>query len=267
MAIYNRAPNYLHLAAESIESFLRQKLPSGVDAELVIFNDTPGQKLELDKTATDRLGPQGPGQGREKTIRLVQWNRRCDSLGAKRNILIHYAQGDVLLPWDDDDISLPSRIEQALDFLGSGHAYFNPQRTWFLGGDVDNCALYSEHQHGYCHNASAFTREAFARVHGYPPTNNEDKHMDIRLREAVGVNEPVLDPRQWQFVYRFGVSPCHLSGENDGPLSDPCELQYERIGKEPIVKGTFTIRPAWRRDYVAWCQRYAFGILPEIASL
>jgi glycosyltransferase involved in cell wall biosynthesis len=241
---YNRAPNYLHLLSEALESFLRQCLPNGVDAELVILNDTPGQELVC--TAPN--------------VRVINTDSRFASLGEKRNFLCGAAQGHLLLVWDDDDISLPKRIAQAVQqsrILTTGldrqHHYFNPQRSWWLDRDT----LHWQHNHGYCHNASAFTRWAWAQVGGYPSTSgNEDALMDSKLRRAFGVNPAVERRQDWFSIYRWGVSPHHLSGNADGPAHDPHSLHYQRIGQKPIAAGTFNLAPAWNHDYQELCRRH-----------
>lgn len=232
---YNRAPTHLHLLGEAVESFVRQKLPPGVVAELVILNDAGGQELRCTV----------PG------VRVLNAPGRYTSLGAKFNALVNYAQGDLLLPWEDDDISLPRRIAQAVEWIERGHAFFNPRQTWFL----HDGKLSKDHSHGVCHNASAFTREAWRICGGYVHVSgNQDALMNGALFRVFGVPRPVYDPRQWQYIYRWGVSPCHLSGMADGPPDEPHALHYQRVGQEPIAAGTFTIAPRWRRDYVRLCQ-------------
>lgn len=210
-------------------------MPPNVCAELVILNDTPGQELACPFD----------------DVRTINLPFRLNSLGEKRNALVQFSRGDVLLPWDDDDVSLPYRIMQSVHFIEAGGSYFNPQRSWWL----DSGVLHSDHCHGYCHNASAFTFQAWERTGGYPHTSgNEDALMDSRLRTAFDVNAPIERREDWQYVYRWGVSPRHISGLADGPPSDPHGPHYRRIGQEPIVKGAFRIEPDWKLDYVQLCR-------------
>jgi glycosyltransferase involved in cell wall biosynthesis len=235
---YNRAPAHLHLVAEAVESFRRQTYP---DCELVILNDTPGQELTCDV----------PG------VRVVNLGARIATLGQKRDALVRMARGELLLPWDDDDISLPGRIAQAVERLGLA-PYWNPRRHWWLNND----RLSADHAHGVGHNSSIFTRQAWERVGGYPAeSGSEDASMDTRLL-TLGEPPPRLsdDPAGWQYVYRWGVSDRHLSGVAGGPLSDPHRPQWEAIGRRPIVAGRFVIEPAWKEDYAARCDAFLAGL-------
>lgn len=225
---YNRAPGYLHLLNETVSSFLRQTYPA-THRELLILNDTPGQELLCNH----------PG------IRIINLPDRFDSLGQKFNYAIERASGDVILPWEDDDISLPHRVEQAVGKL-EGFDYWNPQQSWYLEGN----ALHHGHNHGVCHNGSAFTRKAFNEVAGYPHTSGaQDAMMDYALKASVSVNPDVLkSPDQWSYVYRWGSSNCHLSGSTNH------EAFYQTVGKWPIEQGQYLIFPTWAQDYAMRCR-------------
>ena len=228
---YNRAPDHLPLVGEAVESFLRQDYPAD-RRELIILNDTPGQQLVCDV----------PG------VRVVNLWSRIASLGQKRDALVRLARGTILFPWDDDDSSLPGRITQAVERIGTSH-YWNPERSWWMiGGD-----LRTDHAHGYCHNASAFTREGWERAGGYPrESGSEDAGIDGRLRRLGPIPPRLSDhPAEWTYIYRWGSSPCHLSGVAGGPDSDPHRPQWERIGRRPIVPGRFAIKADWQLDYTA----------------
>lgn len=106
---------------------------------------------------------------------------------------------------------------------------------------------------------SVFTRSAFERVGGYPAISlGEDAAMDADLKAIVREEGQVspsstgpvpstepLPSEDWFYLYRWGVSPAHLSGRAD-------EGHYADIGECQITAGTFTITPRWERDYVAW---------------
>src|SRR5271166_3092072 len=124
-ATYNRYPNYGQLLAEAVESFVRQDYP--IDSrEMIIVNDCPGQHLTC----------------YAKGVRVLNLNKRFDSLGEKLNYGIEQARGQLLMIQDDDDVSLPGRISQAVSKL-TGYCdtvttllfsagYFNPRAYFFL---------------------------------------------------------------------------------------------------------------------------------------
>jgi glycosyltransferase involved in cell wall biosynthesis len=228
---YNRPPHYQHLLEEAIASFLRQDYPN---KELIVINDCPGQELICDE----------PG------VRVVNVAERFPSIGAKQNTAVDLARGELIAPWDDDDISLPWRLSLSVERLGDAD-YFNPRCYWFL----DNEGLHFDHSIGYANNASLFRRAAFEGVGGYP---SESFGADAALDAAFsGLAHAAVDPlrgdkeltrSEWFYIYRWGVSPVHMSGSG-------VEDFYREVGKLPVVEGRFHLSPHWRRDYVAETRR------------
>jgi glycosyltransferase involved in cell wall biosynthesis len=228
---YNRPPHYQHLLEEAIASFLRQDYPN---KELIVNNDCPGQELICDE----------PG------VRVVNVAERFPSIGAKQNTAVDLARGELIAPWDDDDISLPWRLSLSVERLGDAD-YFNPRCYWFL----DNEGLHFDHSIGYANNASLFRRAAFEGVGGYP---SESFGADGALDAAFsGLAHAAVDPlrgdkeltrSEWFYIYRWGVSPVHMSGSG-------VEDFYREVGKLPVVEGRFHLSPHWRRDYVAETRR------------
>ncbi len=226
---YGRPPDYLHLLEEAVESFLRQDWPQ---KELLILNDAPGQELVCD----------APG------VRVINAPQRFASLGEKYNAAIEAARGELICPWEDDDISLPWRIRLSVERLGDAD-YWNPGRYWFLDGR----GLHSDHAMGVSHNGSIFRRSAWQRVGGYPPISGaQDAEFDhrLRLRCHVAHHEP-LPVDQWFYIYRWGVSPTHLSGRQ------PHDAFYAEVGTQPLKSGQFKLRPHWRQNYAMMVGRSA----------
>jgi glycosyltransferase involved in cell wall biosynthesis len=275
---YNRAPEYQHLVEEGIESFLRQDYPAD-RRELIIHNDCPSQVL---RPQVLRLGPgfiavhEGDGswtyEGVGK-VRVYHSPRRIGSLGEKYNFAIQQARGDLVCPWEDDDISLPWRISQGVFFLtiGADHpghpVMYDPKNGRFLL--PDDCpvkrsywkppqVLYSEgnnrpvwkHNVGIRHHASIFTRKAWAAAGGYPACSGaQDAIFDGMLGGSQLPAFPQgIPPLEWAYLYRWGVSPVHLSGRT------PHDAFYEEVGKMPVKAGTFVLKPHWRKDYVQLCR-------------
>jgi glycosyltransferase involved in cell wall biosynthesis len=214
-----RPPVHQHLLEEAVESFLRQTYPN---KELIVLNDCPDQELFCD----------APG------VRIINVAARYSSLGEKYNAAIAMARGALIAPWEDDDISLPWRLSLSVEQLGEA-TYFNPRSYWFW----DEAGLHADHQVGYGHNLSLFTRAAFDAVGGYPPVSGaQDAAMDALLcrRDTVGAKR--ISPDEWFYIYRWGVSPHHLSGATNPNA-------WQEIGMQPVEPGQFTLRPHWRQDY------------------
>ena len=213
-----------YLLEEAVEAFLRQ---TDVHSELLILNDHLAQELVFD----------------HPRVRVVNEPRRFPTLGEKYNALVSLASGGLLAPWEDDDISLPHRLELSRERLGE-RDYYNPRRYWFLDRD----GLRWDHAMGVGHNLSLFRKSAWQTVGGYPVvTGSQDAEMDCLLfghpRVRSRVEEESLPVPEWYYLYRWGASPCHLSGQPD------MQGLYDSLGAAAAAAGRFLLRPHWREDY------------------
>ena len=194
---FNRAPTYLHLLEEAVEAWRRCAMLYPGESELVILNDCPQQVLAC----------QLPG------VRIYNTQQRYPTLGQKRNALCELARYEVLAPWDDDDISLPYRLNDSnralQDALGVGRGYVKPGGYWYLNGD----SLHHDHGIGVGHNCSLFTFEAWEDVGGYPSVSgNEDLQIDQNFSIADHTHIVRQEPATWWYVYCWGRCHRHLSG-------------------------------------------------------
>ena len=105
------------------------------------------------------------------------------------------------------------------------------------------------------HNLSLFTRAAFDEIGGYPALSlGEDAEIDQALLSREERNGgtrsdyEILARNAWFYIYRWGVSPAHLSGSSDMEF-------WGEIGSRPIQEGRFVLHPHWRSDYEASTQR------------
>lgn len=223
---YGRAPEWLYLLEEAVESFVRQDWP---DKELIVLNDAADQVLRCD----------APG------VRVINEHARYAGLGQKYNAMVRHSEGELICPWEDDDISLPWRLTQAVERLGDAD-YWNPQRSWFLAGGV----LHSDHSQGVNHNASVYRRSAWEAVGGYPEVAGaQDTQMDGRLKtKTKSVPFQEMPPERWSYIYRWGVSPIHFSAY------PPYEESWVDVGNRGTEAGTWKIQPGWRQDYEQICR-------------
>jgi hypothetical protein len=213
-----------------VESFLRQDYPN---RELLILNDCPKQTLYI-QNAPD--------------VRIINLPERLLSLGDKFNFLAGMAEGELLMVWNDDDLSLPWRTKQCVTTIGAT-PYWNPQRTWYM----DKEGLHYKHSHGVCHNAGIYRKDAWQKVEGYPSVSGpQDAIFDSKLKQ-LGMPPQMLgaNPSYWSYIYRWGVSDVHLTGFANS------EEAYKLHGQKPHMPGKFEIVPVWKQDYVALCAEKA----------
>lgn len=241
MPTYNRAWTAPRMVGEAVYWFLRQNYPG--PKELLILLDTPADApLHLDL-------PPGPD------VRVIHVPERFPHLAAKYDRLVREARGDVLMPWEDDDVSLPNRVyETVMRLARTGADYWNPKGAFFqLGQDaLSLCSPHSVH-----HNASGYTRAAWAKVGGYSAGlgmgNKQDLWMDRALRGAVKHADGWVGPEDMTYVYRWGhqANAPHLSGHPDPDRG---------WAAEALPAGPAHVTPAMVRDYAAEAEEYRFRV-------
>lgn len=247
MPTYNRAWKDPGMIGEAIWWFLQQDYPG--PRELVVLVDAPGARLEVQPV---------PGVG-DHLIRVLSYTQRFPDLASKFDELVMQAEGDILLPWEDDDVSLPHRITQAVGQLElHGVDYWNPKGAYFQPGNdkLSFCRRDSVH-----HNASAYTREGWEKTGGYRlgvgMGNKQDAYMDQAMRRFCRVWDGYLPPDDMSYVYRWFHSPqCrHLSSHPNPDVGWALE--------QPPT-GTATVTPTMLRDYAVESAALALsGYTPE----
>lgn len=216
---FGRAPDFANLLWDAVYWFNAQVYPN---KELIIWNDCEVQTLRCDV----------PG------VRVINSAAKFKTLGDKYNAMVEAAKGEIILPWEDDDVSLPGRIRQAVFRLGSAD-YFNPQQTWY----EENGILHHKHKHGVCHNASAYRKSLWKSVAGYPSTTgDQDALIDAKMKMGGNIGTRLWNFREWTYIYRWGVSPNHISGNKD------MQGVYDKASARP---GVVYIPLVLNRDYVS----------------
>lgn len=249
---YGRIPRFTYLLEEAVESFLRQTYP---DKELIICNDTPGQRLIYHH-------PQ---------VRVINANDRFPTLGEKLHFMLEKANGDYICRWDDDDISLPWRLDYSVAKLynltwkpsniGTSHMLsqhknpilkeWRPENHWYCPrGGVPSVTT----NPGNTHIAAIWHRSIILDVGvTYPgcscPSGLEDQTFTAHLRSlGYPMFGDVLPVEDIFYLYRWGVSNNHLSGQGGG---ETMQTTYRSIGAVPPLQGEFEIKPQWHRNYLA----------------
>lgn len=178
------------LLEQSIGCFLSQ---TWSNAELIVINDDPNINIEFEH---DR-------------VQIVNVSKRMSSLGAKRNFGLRLATGYAVTPWDDDDISLPTRLATTLEVLGdadycwAGPHWFDDRGTMRAVPGLKNP-----------HMPFGMARRSLLLATEYPDiTMGEDQALHATLNEACAapadgrtrVTAPnISDPLMWYYVYRWG---------------------------------------------------------------
>lgn len=251
MPTYNRYPRLGYLVDEAVECFLRQEPVPGHNLELVIVNDTPGQRLVYG--GPNHVAP-------DRAIKILNIPERLSTLSDKIQVGINAAEGELLCRWDDDDIHLPHRLRYS-------HTYLGNRLEWRAVNHLyENGALHHTASPGNSHTASLWRREVLTHFpgHVYPQklSGCEDQAFN-RLLQQTGL---VATGRAWgqqvpekdiYYLYRWNTGSAHLSGVVDNANPDnPHQAHWDARGREVVAHGTFAITPRWRRNYVAYVEQW-----------
>jgi glycosyltransferase involved in cell wall biosynthesis len=235
MPTYNKLPQSQWLLEEAVESYYRNvdMLPAEAEAELIICNDTPGQTIKLAEPRHD--------------VVIHNLSHRFENLGDKLNWMTQQAGGKYVCRWDDDDLSLPWGLKLRYETMrDEGLYYLCYSRFYATNGPKTSVGFGSFAQ-------CMYLKEAADAVGGYKESSfGEDQDIEKRLKKSFGKKVSRRTPPTSEdtfYVYRWGTGSEHLSGYGAGGNG------WNRIGKKKIQQGTFVLKPHWKEDYVARCDK------------
>ncbi len=247
VAVHNGMP-YL---PEAVGSVWGQTL---TDLELVIVDDgsTDGSGRYLDGLTGGRL-------------RIIHQPHRGLSYALNRGLEV--CQGQFLARMDADDVSLPSRLERQVEFLGEhpdvaavGCSVIYVGPTGKRGSMV---VVPTEHQEvlgrllsrglGLCHPSVCFRTSALRSIGGYRDLPAEDMDVFLRLADRyrlANVREPLL---LWR-VHLGSVTAQQMKSHQAGFLYHIECYRRRQAGQAVPTYGEFVARmqawPLWRK--AAW---------------
>lgn len=192
MPTHGRVSRQPHVIQDAVFWYTQQSYPN---TELVILSDVDGQ------TVTCSV----PG------VRVYNVPKNTiPSLGYKMNTLMNLAGGEIICPWEDDDLYLPWRAEQAVKML-DGYDFWNP-RLWgyhYAGTPIQ------PDSNGMGHNACCWRRVVMLNAYRNV-TSGHDQALVVWAQANLRCNrKPLTDPRDISYVYQWNVSDYHLSGHPD----------------------------------------------------
>ena len=231
MPVYN-GERYLR---EAVESILNQTF---TDFEFIVINDgsTDGSADLLRAYDDPRL-------------RLIEQANVGLTRSLNRGIAL--ARGEYIARMDADDISLPTRLQMQIEFLGN-HPTVGLVGTSVIHFDVDGKmimekllltesarikeALLSANQ--LCHGSVMFRRECLEKVGGY---REEFKHVEdydlwLRIAEHYEVANLATLLYKWRFT-ADGISVSHkLEQDRYAALARQCAERRGRGEKELLIR-------------------------------
>lgn len=225
-----RRPDLLN---ESIQSFLAQDYNG--EKEMIILNDEPDQTLVFDH-------PQ---------INIFNMGSRAPDIATKYNHAVSLCTGDIIAPWDDDDIFLPHRLSTIAEQMRGG-VWFSD--FMFTDNDPDKLTLTS----GQMHNNHAMTLAMFIRLGAYhdAPDNNGmactyDWILTTMLRGMAGSNgfAPPAGHHIPSYIYRKATTP----GPNHSDMISRKGTDHYAAHAEELkdfTHGTIMLSPHWSNHWM-----------------
>lgn len=219
MPTFGRVARQPLVLFEAVYWFTKQTIYD--DCELVILNTVETQMLECGI----------------KNVR-VHNERMIPTLGEKMNRLVELAEGKFCCVYEDDDISLPHRAEQAAQALARKE-FFAPGLYYY---EEKGKSLVVDPS-GVQHTASAYRRGCF--LGRYQATSQgHDTLAQGSAMASLSHNQYRIPPTAISYVYRWGFSDHHVSAFY--PRMDEAYLNTP-TGRP----GTYEVKAVIDKDYQA----------------
>ena len=212
------------LLNEALESFLRQDYAG--PKELVIVNDYEGMELKFD----------------HPEVVIFNYKKRWPSLGMKRNMCAEHSTGEVLLPWDDDDISMPWRISLSVNRMMEAESnYWKPATAQYIR--LGKSRLLPGV--GPCHGMAAFTKELWRRVKYVDQWKGCDRPFERTIKAKKELLTESIPEELWFYIYRWDTDYEHLS------RTLKTQESYDEFGRSERKwpAGTYHLEPQYSRNY------------------
>lgn len=218
-----------HLA-EALACFLNQDYP---EKELIIYNTYPRQTIT----------------GNWPQVKIFNCTERPSTLGKSRNLAIELATGDIMMPWDDDNLYMPwllAAMANAFEELAVPWVRVDP--VWYSERWKIKSAI------SWWPNAVSCTMEAWNKVGRYDDINQiEDKVFALKLRDQLPGVVKQFKPQDIPIVYCWDNEVLHASGHgvegNKTAYQDSAREIEERRGRG-LLTPTLELFPSLVHDPV-----------------
>ncbi|UZQ55727.1 glycosyltransferase [Trichothermofontia sichuanensis B231] len=238
MSVFNAE----HFVAKAIESILAQTF---TNFEFLIADDgSQDHSFEIIKLYA------------AKDPRIKLFRQENQGLSKTLNFLLEQSQGIYIARMDADDISLPDRFQQQVNFLdqrpavvcvGSAFEVIDDRDrylTW-LKLPIDDQAIQATALAGHgsiCHPAAMIRRSALVKIGGYDTTLAQAEDIDLWLRlgeigQLANLPQPLL---------RYRLHTQSVSGQCREQQRQSSRIACERAWQRRGIEGHFEASDPWR---------------------
>ncbi|MFW5803786.1 MAG: glycosyltransferase family 2 protein [bacterium] len=212
-----------NLLAEAVQCFLCQDYQN---KELIILNDQKGVNLHLSESFSN--------------ITIINYDKRFDSLGEKRNYLNQLGlehEGDMFCIWDDDDLYTPWRITESVQAMINDNSDIVKTKFAFMSIDNKNYKVVSNLFH-----SQACISKQYIKQNRYPAISVGE---DVEFEKNAMIKARSCFPCLW-YIYRWGMNIHHLSGISNEKHSWEKSLYFEPYNQ---YEGDIEVKPYFKNDY------------------
>ncbi len=158
------------------------------------------------------------------------------------------SKGDILFPWDDDDIHLSFRVSQSVNSLIENKAeYYKPASAFFWNNGVID-RIERNNFHAQC----CYTRDLFNKTLYSVMGSGQDQDFDSKVRTILNEEiSTVVSPDKNFYLYRWaGTNSYHLSSIGSENAESIILAQHRALAKlKQMPSGIINLIPKWKLDY------------------
>lgn len=179
------------------------------------------------------------------------------------NEMLFQAKGELIARMDADDIALPDRFQQQVEFLhqhpeivcvGSAQEWIDSEgnflREWSPPADDDTIqSLILTGKSQICHPSAMMRRQAVLQVNGYNESMITASDLDLWLK--LGEIGQLANLPDRLLKYRFhdsAISEKRLKEQHHNARS-ACQRAWERRN----IQGHYEATSSWRHETIIWC--------------
>lgn len=211
MPTYGRIP-FLNRA---LASFLSQTYD---DKELVIVNDDKNIEIKCEYP----------------NVTCINLSKKI-LIGQKKNLATNLGYHNLYIPFDDDDIMLPNRIQNCVNMHtnNTNIGLYRNILCYTIYGDE----FFISHS---AQNAISYTKKIWFESGGYLHDTNcgEDQEFKNKIDNKVEME----DSESIDYVYNFGGLNYHLSSTSDVDIE---RIAYQQLLDMNLLNKTYYIEPDW----------------------